>query len=56
MTGSPLSTPEDMKVLIKEGISRLFTADQVQASYEALRIFAAPGDLGTSGLHLLIGL
>lgn len=56
MTCSPLSTPEDLKVLIKEGISRLCTSDQVQASYEALRFFAAPGDPGTTGLHLLIGL
>ena len=55
MTCSPLSTPEDLKVLIKEGISRLCTSDQVQASHEALHFFAAPGDPGTSSLHLLIG-
>ncbi len=56
MTCSPLSAPEDLKVLLKEGISKLCIPDQVQTAYEALRFFAAPGEPGTMGLHLLLGL
>ena len=56
ITCSPLSAPEDMKVLLKEGISKLCSLAQVQTAYEALRFFAAPGEPGTTGLHLLVGL
>ena len=56
MTCSPLSAPEDLKVIIKEGIAILCTPDQVHASYEALRFFAAPGELCTPCLYLLVGL
>jgi hypothetical protein len=42
MTYSPLSVPEDLKVLILEGISKLCPPDLVQSSYEALRFFLAP--------------
>lgn len=56
MTCSPLSAPEDLKVLIKEGISLLSSSELVQPSYEALQFFLSPGDSGTQGLHLLVGL
>jgi hypothetical protein len=56
MTCSPLSAPEDLKVLLKEGISKLCSLDQVHTAYEALRFFAAPGEPGTTGLHLMVGL
>ena len=56
MTCSPLSPPEDSKVLIQEGISKLCPPKQVPASYEALRFFFALGEPGTTGLYLLVGL
>ena len=56
MTCTPLSTPEDLKVLIREGITKICPPDQVKPSYETLRFFLSPGDPGTSGLHLLVGL
>jgi hypothetical protein len=56
MTCTPLSAPEDLKVLIKEGISKLCPTELVKPSYEALRFFLSPGDPGTQGLHLLVGL
>ena len=56
MTCTPLSAPEDLKVLIREGISKLCPSDHVKTSYEALLFFLSPGDPGTQGLHLLVGL
>jgi hypothetical protein len=56
MTCSPLSTPEDLKVLLKEGTSKLCNPNHVQTAYEALHFFAAPGEPGTTGFHLLVGL
>jgi hypothetical protein len=35
---------------------RTLTQDQVQASHEALRFFAAPGEPCTTGFYLLVGL
>ena len=54
MTCSPLSAPEDLKVLIKEGIAKLCNPHQVQTSYEALRLFAAPKEPCATGLYLLV--
>jgi hypothetical protein len=56
MTCTPLSAQEDLKVLIREGISKLCPPDLVLPSYEALRFFLSPGKPGTPGLHLLVGL
>ncbi len=56
MTCNPLSSPEDLKVLIREGITKLCPPDLVKPSYEALRFFLSPGDPGSQGLHLLVGL
>ncbi len=56
MTCTPLSAPEDLKVLIREGISKLCPTELVKPSYESLRFFLSPGDPGTQGLHLLVGL
>jgi hypothetical protein len=36
MTCSPLSAPEDLKVLIREGISKVCPPELVPASYEEL--------------------
>ena len=51
MTCTPLSSPEDLKVLIREGISKLCHPYLVLPSYEALRFFLSPG--GILNLHLL---
>ena len=56
MTCTPLSAPKDLKVLIREGISKLCPPDLVQPSYEALRFFLSLGEPGTTGHHLLVGL
>jgi hypothetical protein len=57
MSCSPLSAPEDLKVLIREGISKLCPPELIHSSYyEALRFFLAPGESVTTGLYLLVGL
>jgi hypothetical protein len=56
MTCSPLSAPEDLKVLIREGISKLSPPDLIQSPYEALRFFLIPRGTSTTGLYLLVGL
>jgi hypothetical protein len=56
MTRSPLSAPEDFKVLIREGIFKLCPPELVPSSYEALPFFLAPREPGTTGLYLLVGL
>ena len=56
MTCTPLSAPEDLKVLIREGITMICPPDLVNPSYEALSIFLSPGDPSTPGQHLLVGL
>ena len=56
MTCTPLTAPEDLKVLIREGISKLCSTELVKPSYESLRFFLSPGDPGTQGLQLLVGL
>jgi hypothetical protein len=44
MTCTPLSASKDLKVLIKEGISKLRPTELVKPSYEALRFFCPPGN------------
>ena len=56
MTCTPLAAPEDLKVLIREGIAKLCPTELVKPSYETLRFFLSPGDQGIQGLHLLVGL
>ena len=56
MTCTPLSPPEDLKVLIREGISKLCTPDLAHSSYVALRFFLSPRESGTTGFYLLVGL
>jgi len=56
MTCAPLSAPEEFKVLIREGISKLCPPDLVSPSYEALRFFLSLGEPDTTGLHLLVKL
>ena len=56
MTCTPLSAPEDLKVLIREAISKLCLPYLLQPSYEVLRIFLSHGEPCTTGHHLLVGL
>jgi hypothetical protein len=52
----PLFASEDLKVPIREGISKICPLDLVQSSFEALRFFLLPRESGTTSLHLLVGL
>ena len=47
MTCTPLSAPKDLKVLIREDISKLCPTELVKPSYESLRFFLSAGDPGT---------
>jgi hypothetical protein len=55
-TCTPLYAPEDLKVLIREGLTKICPPDFVKPSYNMLRFFLSPGNSGTQGLHLLVGL
>jgi hypothetical protein len=56
MTCSPLISPEDLKVLIREGISKICPLANVPREYEALHFCMAPGEPSTQGRYLLVGL
>ena len=56
MTCTPLTVPEDLKVLIREGISKICPLGNVPIEYEGLRFCLAPRELGTHGHCLLVGL
>jgi hypothetical protein len=56
MTCSPLSAHEDLKFLIREGITKLYPSGTAQASYETLQFSLAPWEPGTTGHYLLVGL
>ena len=56
MTCSTLTHPEDLKILIREGIAKLCPPSIVAREYEALQFILSPGELGTQGRYLLEGL
>ena len=56
MTCSTLSNPEDMKLLLRGAITLITTANQAEDEYAALQFFLAPGEQGTPGAYLLLGL
>ncbi len=58
MTCSTLTAPEDLKVLIREGIAKLCPPSPsfVPAAFEAFHTFLAPRELGPVGYYLLMGL
>jgi len=56
MTCSPLLALEDLKVLIRENISKLCPPEQVHSTYKTIQLFLAPRESGTTGLYLLVGL
>ena len=56
MTCSSLNHPEDLKILIREGIAKLCPPGIVAREYEALQFIPCLGELGTHGRYLLVGL
>ena len=56
MTCAPLAVPEDLKVLIKEGLSKICPTGNVPHEYEALQLCMSPGELSTQDHYLLVGL
>ncbi len=47
MTCAPLTFPEDLKLLLKEGLAKLCPPSIVQREYEALQFCLSPGEPGT---------
>ena len=56
MTNTPLAHPEDLKLLLREGIEKLCPPGIVAREYNALQFATATGELGTQGRYLLVGL
>ena len=56
MTYAPLANPEDLKVLIKEGLIKICTLALDPKEYEALKVRPVPDDTGTHGDYLAVGL
>ena len=56
MTCSPLTAPEDLKVLIKEGLIKICPPALVPKEYEAIQFHLVPGEAGTHGDYLAVGL
>jgi hypothetical protein len=56
MTCSTLAYPEDIKILIREGISKLCPPGIVAREYDSIQFVLSPGELGTHGRYLLVGL
>ena len=56
MTCAPLTFPKDLKLLLKEGLANLCPIGIVPREYEALQFCLSPGEPGTQGHYLLVGL
>ena len=56
MTCAPLTYPEDLKLLLKEGLTKLCPIGIVPREYEALQFCLSPGEPGTHGHYLLVGM
>jgi len=56
MTCAPLTFPEDLKLLLKKGLAKLCPPGMVSREYEAMQFCLSPGEPGTQGCYLLIGL
>ena len=56
MPCSPLTDPEDLKVLIREKITKICPPGNVLREYEALRFCLVSGEPGTQGHYLMVGL
>ena len=56
MTCAPLTFPEDLKLLFKEGLAKLCPPSIITREYEAIQFCLSPGEPGTQGHYLLVGL
>ena len=56
MICSPQTVPEDLKVMIIEGITKICPPGNVPREYEALRFCLAPREPDTQGPYLVMGL
>ena len=56
MTSTPLKQPEDLKLLLREGITKLCPPGIVTREYNSLQFVTAKGEAGTQGTYLLLGL
>ena len=56
MTCVPLTFPEDLKVLLMEGLAKLCPPGLVPRKYEGLQFCLSPGEPGTQCHYLLVGL
>ena len=56
MTCASLTFPEDLKLLLKEGLAKFCPPIIVPREYEALQCCLSPGEPGTKGHYLLGGL
>jgi hypothetical protein len=54
--GAPLNFLEDLKLLLKEGLAKFCPIGIVPREYEALQLCLSPGEPGTQGHYLLVGL
>ena len=49
MTCSTLAYPEDLKILIREGIAKFCPPGIVARKYNSIQFILSPGELGTYG-------
>jgi len=56
MTSAPLSFPENLKLPLKEGLAKLCHPRIVPREYETLQFCLSPGEPGTHGHYLMVGL
>ena len=56
ITCALLTAPEDLKVLINEGLIKICPLALVPKEYEALQFRLVPGDTGTRGDYLAVGM
>jgi len=56
MTTFLLAHPEDLKLLLREGIEKLCPPGIVTREYNSLQFATAKGETGTQGRYLLVGL
>jgi hypothetical protein len=56
ITCAPLTFPEDLKLLLKEGLAKLCPIGIVPREYEELQFCLSPGEPGTQGHYLLVGM
>ena len=56
MTSFPLAQPEDLKLLLREGIEKLCPPGIVTREYNSLQFVTEKGETGTQGRYLMVGL